>query len=139
MPMKGDAPDHSDLTELRRTRCALRAEMDRVLHWRRLIKARIDLSVAAALLPEPICQESFGPLPLDHENSLPPYDVLAQLVRGSSTTADVFQIGELRRVELELSDYCDTVRRDLEYTTDRLVFRLAQDPYSAITQLTSAP
>lgn len=132
--MRIDAQHDRSLHELHRTRAALRAEMNRILHWRRLIKARIDLSVATALLPERIGQESVSPLLLDYPDTLPTHEVLAQLVRGSSTTSDVFQLGELRRIERELLDYGDTVRRSLEYTTERLVFRLTQDPFSAIAQ-----
>ena len=132
--MSANSQNMLDLDELHRTRAALRAEMNSVLHWRRLIKARIDLSVATALLPERIGQEGVSPHLLDYPEHLPAPEVLAQMVRGSSTTSEVFQIGELRRIELELISYSDTVRRSLEYATESLVFRLTQDPYSAIAQ-----
>lgn len=108
--------------------------MNRIIHWRRLIKARIDLSVATALLPERIGEAEINPLLLAYPEHLPPHAELAQLVRGSNTTSDVFQIGELRRTELALVAYGDTVRRSLEYATESLVFRLTQDPYAAIAQ-----
>ena len=132
--MSTDPQYELNLDELHRTRAALREEMNRVLHWRRLIKARIDLSVATALLPEQIGREAVSPMLLEYPEHLPAHAVLAQMVRGSSTTSEVFQIGELRRIELELIAYGDTVRRSLEFSTERLVFRLTQAPYAAIAQ-----
>lgn len=139
--MKGlSVPDrtlspHAGLAELRRTRTLLRSEMTTLVHWRRLIRARIDLAVATVLLPDQISPDVREILPLDHHEPLPEHEFLAQMVRGSSTTSEVFQLGELRKAEKQLLEYSGTVRRSLEFTTSQLVFRLAQDPYSAITLL----
>ena len=59
-----------DTESLRARRRALRAEMNRVQHWRRLLRARIDLSVSAALIPDRLGLVASGALsdvtPPDH-------------------------------------------------------------------------
>ena len=131
-------PASEDLDQLYQTRRVLRDEMSRVQYWLRLVRARIDLSVAVVLLPDRVADAASDVLPPGDLAFAPDHDRLAQLVRGSSPASDSFAIGELRSLEQQLSRYAHAVRSNLEYATGQLVFRLALDPYSAIAQVPSA-
>jgi len=122
-----------DETEsLRVRRRALRAEMNRVQHWRRLLRARIDLSVSAALLPDRLGLVDSGSLadvaPPDHVR-------MTTLVRGDLPASAVLDLEELRALEGEVQEYGRRVRSELERVTERLVQRLTDDLVADPTHL----
>ncbi|GHG47387.1 hypothetical protein GCM10011331_08140 [Flavimobilis marinus] len=121
-----DSPE-ATLEELRAKRRLLRAESTRVMHWQRLVRARIDLAVAGALLPERLGVDIAAPLTPADTAYLPDHRHLAQVVRGTAVAAGVFDLGELRDLEERLRDYANVVRTHLELTTNLIVNRLAAE------------
>lgn len=121
-----DCPEAS-IEELRATRRLLRAESTRVMHWQRLVRARIDLAVAGALLPERLGVDIAAPLTPEDTAFLPDHLHLAQVVRGTAVASGVFDLGELRDLEERLRDYANLVRTHLELTTNLIVSRLAAE------------
>lgn len=113
------------LDDLRLRRRALRSEVNRVLHWRRLIKARIDLSVSGALLPDRLgidAWEVLGPV----DDLVPDHVRMAQLVRGTASASAVLDLPELRDIDRQLAEYGAHARSELERVTSLLVERLSQ-------------
>ncbi|MGP7959547.1 hypothetical protein ACTVCO_01890 [Sanguibacter sp. A247] len=127
-------PLASETETLRARRRALRAEMKRIQHWRRLLRARIDLSVSAALLPDRLGLVATGPLgqitPPDHVR-------MTTLVRGGLPTAAVLDLAELRDLENEVQEYGHRVRSELERVTEMLVQRLTEDLVTGPAHLSS--
>lgn len=125
-------PVLDDTETLRVRRRALRSEMNRVQHWRRLLRARIDLSVSAALLPDRLGLVTSGTLtdvtPPDHFR-------MATLVRADLPTSAVLDIEELRGLESEVQEYGRQVRSELERVTEQLVERLTDDLVAAPSHL----
>lgn len=113
-----------DTESLRAHRRALRAEMNRVQHWRRLLRARIDLSVSAALIPDRLGLVASGTL----SDVTPPDHVrMTTLVRGDLSASAVLDIEELRDLESDVQEYGRRVRSELERVTEQLVQRLTDD------------
>ena len=113
-----------DTESLRARRRALRAEMNRVQHWRRLLRARIDLSVSAALIPDRLGLVGSGGL----SDVTPPDHVrMTTLVRGDLSASAVLDIEELRDLESDVQEYGRRVRSELERVTEQLVQRLTDD------------
>ena len=113
-----------DTESLRAHRRALRAEMNRVQHWRRLLRARIDLSVSAALIPDRLGLVASGSL----SDVTPPDHVrMTTLVRGDLSASAVLDIEELRDLESDVQEYGRRVRSELERVTEQLVQRLTDD------------
>lgn len=114
------------LEDLRLRRRTLRSEVNRVLHWRRLIKARIDLSVAGALLPDRLGIDAWDVLgPAD--SLLPDHLRMSQLVRGSGSASAVLDLPELRTIDRHLAAYGAHARSELERVTSMLVELLSED------------
>lgn len=114
------------LEDLRLRRRTLRSEVNRVLHWRRLIKARIDLSVAGALLPDRLGIDAWDILrPADA--LLPDHVRMSQLVRGSGSASAVLDLPELRDIDRHLAAYGAHARSELERVTSMLVELLSDD------------
>lgn len=135
MPGTASATQDTSTDDLHEVYRILRDEMTRVMHWRRVIRARIDLSVTAVLLPDRLGTETAGVLPPECTQLLPDHDELARVARGTSTPSEVLSLASLRALERRLTAYTDTVRRNLEYTTERLVFRAGRDPNQRVCTL----
>ena len=73
-------------SDVRSTRWALRLERTRVRHWRRLVRARIDLAVASAVLPDPLGQDAAGVLRELAGNGYAGHVVVEVKTRGLSRT-----------------------------------------------------
>lgn len=108
------------LDDLRARRRVLRTEVSTVAHWRRLVRAQIDLAVASALLPDRLGIETWS---LMEPGSVQPPDHarMAQLVRGVATPSAVLGLTELRDVDNALASYGASVRGELERVTSLLV------------------
>lgn len=61
-----------DLAELRRTRALLRHEVSQATHWRRIIQARLDLTVARAVLPARLGLEITDQVSPEALSTIPP-------------------------------------------------------------------
>ena len=126
------------LSGLRSSRQSLRIERARIVHWRRLLRARIDLAVAVAVLPEALGQDEWGVLPIGSERDLPAQSELADAVRRDNPS-DLDQLGELLSLDRRLASYESTVDEALDGTTDEFIRRLALDPAASLRALPTLP
>ncbi|WP_029069086.1 hypothetical protein [Jonesia quinghaiensis] len=109
-------------TELQETRRRLRTELATIAHWRRLIRARIDLTIAQATPPPQLggyLQEFLSISPTMNSQL---QDVSAQVLT-AHTLYSVTDLPDLKRSELALTTYEKDVRTALMAVTDELVAR----------------
>ncbi|CAM5784937.1 hypothetical protein [Cellulomonas persica] len=129
--------DHK-VRSLRLDRRALRAEKARVVWWRRLVRARIDLAVASAARPDPLGEDVAFQLPLDISLAVPHMDELMHLLP-EPAPADVAELDRLRALDDRLASYEQGVTAALARTTDSLISHLADDPTGAGDLLAGPP
>ena len=122
------------LTELRRARRLLRAEKARIVQWRRLVRARLDLAVAAAAQPEPLGQEP-DVLPVGPESDLPVHDELVVQVLGGGPSIDLDRLQALRALDKQLARYERSVSEALDAATSEFIRRVAGDPTEMFSPL----
>ena len=122
------------LSRLRSSRRSLRIEHARVVHWRRLLRARIDLAVASAVLPEALGQDAWGVLPASAEHDLPEHLELVAAVR-QDARGELDNLGQLLHLERRLASYESTVSQALGGTTDEFIRRLATNPAASLLSL----
>ncbi|MDT0166555.1 hypothetical protein Q9R32_13410 [Actinotalea sp. AC32] len=106
------------------TRRALRAERAQLAHWRRLLRARLDLAVGALAPPEPLGTLSWDLVP-GVEGLLPSAADLADAVATDQPDDVVDLMTRLRRLDRALGRYAARLDEALESTTDELVLGLA--------------
>lgn len=116
------------LVELRRQRGALRLEHQHVVRWRRLVRDRLELAVAAAAPPEapgacPDVRAVLGAAALD----VPPAAELAAAVRGALPIAEMHELPRLRDLDMRLARYEMRLEDALRDLTDRYIDQLARD------------
>lgn len=116
------------LHDLRLERRALRAERARVGWWRRVVRARMDLTVAAAARPADLGADVVFSLPLDVGLEVPRPAELQVALEGTEPGRDVAVLPALRDLDARLARYEEGVEQALRRVTDRLVERLACDP-----------
>lgn len=119
-------PIHAmDADELRLACANLRHEITQIGHWRRLVRARLDLTVARAVLPgrlgENVAAQSATRLTVTH-------GVLVGIAQPAGGMLSVTDLPRLRSVEASLAAYETEVRRALMVTIDALVDRMSDDP-----------
>lgn len=122
------------LSDLRYARQSLRIERSRIAHWRRLLRARIDLAVAVAVLPEGLGQDEWGVLPPGAERDLPHNLQLVNAVRDGGP-ADLGSLDDLLDLDRRLASYQATVSEALGGTTDEFIRRLAANPTAGMRHL----
>lgn len=115
------------LAELRSARRALRAEKARIVQWRRLVRARLDLAVAAAAQPEPLGQDPEC-LPAAPETDLPVHGELVANVLGGGPSIDLDRLHALRGLDKRLARYEQSVGEALDAATSEFIRRVAGDP-----------
>lgn len=113
-----------DIAELRRTRALLRTEVSQATHWRRIIQARLDLTVARAVIPARLGLEVTDQVSPQALATLPAFGELLDLARRPGDTFPVNDLLRLRTAERSLGEYEAHVRRALMAATDALVERL---------------
>ncbi|QGQ18270.1 hypothetical protein GC089_02055 [Cellulomonas sp. JZ18] len=116
------------LHDLRLERRALRAERARVGWWRRVVRARMDLTVATAARPADLGADVVFSLPLDVGLEVPRPGELQTALEGTDAGRDVGALPALRDLDARLARYEEGVEQALRRVTDRLVERLACDP-----------
>ena len=121
--------------DLRLERRALRAEHQRILWWRRLVRARTDLAVAGAAPPGPLGEDVAFLLPLDLCLQVPLPDELRTTLP-TTTGADVGLLPALRALDARLAAYEAGVLAALESATHRLVERVACAPGDVVDACT---
>lgn len=129
-------PSAMDLAELRRTRSVLRHEATQIAHWRRLVRARLDLTVARAVLPERLGGEATAYLGADAPGPDVAHHHLVRIVQVGNAFP-VADLPSLRSADDALAAYEVRVRCALMVATDLLVERLAADPSIASMHLSS--
>lgn len=112
------------LDALRDRRATLRGELSRVGHWRRLLRAKIDLTVARGAGPDPLKFET-APESLPDSGGLPTSDILQGLCFVDGTGFLMSQLPSLKTADTQLSDYEVELRSELMSATDELVSLLA--------------
>ena len=130
-------PRGMDLAELRLKRRVLRHEATQVAHWRRLVRARLDLTVARAVLPERLGGEATQFLGTDAPGPDVAHYHLVSIVQGAGTAFPVADLPGLRAADDALAAYEVRVRCALMVATDLLVERLSTDPTLAALHLTA--
>lgn len=122
------------LSELRRARRLLRAEKARIVQWRRLVRARLDLAVAAAAQPEALGQEP-DVLPGCLESDLPLHSELVDQVLGGAPSIDLDRLHALRALDKQLACYEQSVGEALDTATSEFIRRVAGDPAEMFSPL----
>lgn len=108
----------------RSTERVLRAERAQVARWRRLVRARLDLAVAAFAPPDVLGAMSWDILP-DAQMALPMPHELAAAVTVASPTDPVALMEHLRRLDRMLASYAAEIDAALEDETREVVHGLA--------------
>ncbi|WNB85887.1 hypothetical protein [Cellulomonas sp. ATA003] len=83
---------------------ALRAERSRVTHWRRLVRARMDLAVAALVLPE-----ALGP-----DADVPDLLALVDAVSAGGPQGELDRLESLRDLDARLARHAQGVDQAIE-------------------------
>lgn len=119
-------------SDARSSRWALRLERSRVRHWRRLLRARIDLAVASAVLPAALGQDSLGVLPVDVERDLPDDDELTRAVLAGRPVGELDLLCDLRALDRRLASYESTVSQALGGATAAYIGQLSEAPAACL-------
>lgn len=122
----------TQLDDLRETRHALRLEIAQVGHWRRVLRARTDLTVARAAAPAAL-QTDARISALVSVEGLPRPRELERRAEVPARSFALSDLPELRRIDERLERYEIDLRRALMTTTDRLVQLLADEPATVDT------
>jgi hypothetical protein len=137
------AVEQSRVRDLRLDRRALRAEHARVMWWRRLVRARLDLAVAQAAHPQTLGEDMAFQLPPEIGVEVPRPAVLAAVLGagrvptplpeggtadGAAGAVAQLRLDELRALDEQLARYGEGVAAALSQATERLIARLAQEP-----------
>ena len=123
------------LSDLRSSRQALRVERVLIARWRHLLRARIDLAVATAALPDPLGRHVDHALASDAVGDLPEHLDLVCAVLDGGPLAELNRLDTLRNLDRRLARYQATVDRALGGTTDAFIQTLALDPAASLLVL----
>lgn len=113
--------------DARAARRALRAERAQLSHWRRLVRARLDLTVASLAPPEDLGTFTWDLMP-DAAVLLPGTRELAQAVHGAPEGDVVDVLTRLRRLDRMLARYGDALDSAIEESTQELLTEQATLP-----------
>lgn len=122
--MHTTGPGAGSTTDSRGVRRALRAEKAQLLRWRRLLRARLDLAVAAFAPPEPLGEMSWDLLP-DAQRALPMPFELTDAITVSAPTDQVALMEHLRTLDRSLASYGAELDQALETSTGEILGHLA--------------
>lgn len=95
-------PNHPDG---RHTPAALRTERVRVAHWRRLVRARMDLAAAAVAVPEALGEHVRDLLPAGVDDDLPTHVGLVDAVSAGGPAGEIDRLEALRELDRRLARY----------------------------------
>ncbi|HEY0186340.1 MAG TPA: hypothetical protein VGC67_02525 [Cellulomonas sp.] len=115
------------LVELRRQRRALRLEHQHVVRWRRLVRGRLELAVAAAAPPLVPGEDLEVRALLVCPDDIPPAAELASAVRGALPIAEMHELPHLRDLDLRLARYELRLDEALRVLTDQYIAQLSRD------------
>ncbi|WP_024286754.1 hypothetical protein [Cellulomonas sp. KRMCY2] len=117
-------PGTRDPGDARAARRILRAEKAQVLRWRRLLRARLDLAVAAFAPPEALGGMSWELLP-DAQLGLPTHRDLIHAVTVPAPSDPVALMEHLRLLDRELAAYGSELDCELENRIQSVLDQLA--------------
>ncbi|MCU1432393.1 MAG: hypothetical protein JWP95_1498 [Actinotalea sp.] len=111
-------------TDPRTVRRSLRAEKAQLIRWRRLVRARLDLAVAAFAPPPPLGETTWEIVP-EAQLALPlPHDLEAAItVAGPRDPVELME--HLRSLDRMLAVYGAELDHALETSTEQIVGELA--------------
>lgn len=118
------------------TRRALRAEKAQLTRWRRLVRARLDLAVAAFAPPDALGEMNWDIVP-EAQLALPMPEALAHAVAVPPPADPVALMEHLRALDRMLADYGRELDSALEETTlddFRLLAGVTQPLDGAVTR-----
>jgi hypothetical protein len=121
------ADSGAELTELRRQRQALRLEHQHVVRWRRLVRDRLELAVAAAAPPQVPGEDLEVRALLVCPDDIPPAAELAAAVRGALPIAEMYELPHLRDLDMRLARYELRLDEALRTVTDQYIEQLSRD------------
>ncbi|MCL3859550.1 hypothetical protein [Actinotalea sp. K2] len=116
-------PSRTMITDPVTAHRALRAERGQLVRWRRLLRARLDLTVAALAPPEPLGTLSWDVLPAG-QHRLPAHVDLVSAVSATPPRDTVDLMEQLRSLDRTLAAYgdqLDAILEDLAGQTLQLV------------------
>jgi hypothetical protein len=126
-----DAGPHADpraiVRDLRDRHRELRAERLRVSHWRRLLRARMDLAAAALAMPEPLGRAVGHALPSGAHTDLPLVLGLVDALSTGGPEGEVDRLEHLRDLDRRLEAYESAVVGALRDVADELLERLVAE------------
>ncbi|MCR6492415.1 hypothetical protein [Cellulomonas sp. P24] len=120
------------LRRLRHSRRDLRLELLRVNRWRRLVRARIEVAVAAATMPDPLGQDPLPYLGVDVQALLPMQVELETALRSGLPIGELDRLDLLRDLDRRLCAYQQSVATALELATEDFIAHLALHPAAAL-------
>jgi len=120
-------------TGARAARRALRAEKAQLLRWRRLVRARLDLAVAAFAPPDTLGAMSWELVPSAQMKLPTPHDLLAA-IRLPSEADQVALMRQLRELDRRLAEYGAEIDAALESSTHQIVHELASPEAVSTTE-----
>ena len=113
------------LTDARAARRTLRAEKAHLLHWRRLVRGRLDLAIAAFAPPPPLGEMGWDLVP-EAQLSLPVTRELAGALDLDGTADALAVMERLRELDRVLAAYGAALDAALEQTMEHEVHHLAR-------------
>lgn len=116
--------------DARAARRALRAERAQLSHWRRLLRARLDLAIAGLAPPEHLGTLTWDLVP-DAAVLLPEYPDLSDAIRMTDDVDVVELLTRLRRLDRMLSRYAAELDGAIEESTQELLSEQAAVPQQA--------
>lgn len=123
--------EHSATTLLRDRRRALRDERARVVYWRRLVRARLDVALAVITIPDAPGLDAHELLGPAGGSDVPRHVELLRALGGCLPMAEVHQLESLRDLDERLSRYEAEVDYAFAEATDRFVEHLSHHPHAA--------
>lgn len=112
----------------RATRRSLRSERAQLLHWRRLLRARLDLAVATFAPPERLGTLTWDVLPEGHDGLPTEAELLAAVAVGVTPLDPIELMTRLRTLDQALAAYGEDLDAALEDATEHVVHHLATPP-----------
>lgn len=125
-------PKRPGLRALRHARRELRLELSSVNRWRRLVRARIEVAVAAAAPPDPLGLDILPFLGVDAQGLLPRQIDLEAALRSGLPIGELERLDSLRILDTQLGQYQDAVAAALGAATEEFIARLSLHPVDAL-------
>lgn len=111
------ASPEPDIAQLRHARELLLHEREQIGYWRRLIRARIDITMAGILAPDPL---GFGSASGRRDPDVPTFRELTDLI-SQEAGLRIDALDRYREVDEQLIRYAQRIERELEAVMSAMV------------------